>query len=627
VGGAEQVLSMLDAALVRAGHRSLVMACEGSAAAGTLVPVPRETEMLTDGARVRVLERHRRAIKAALERYPVDVVHLHGLDFLDYLPPPGVPVVVTLHLPPRWYPPEAFRLDRPETYLHCVSRIQEASCPPGVELLPTIENGVRTDLLRPRRRKYDFVLALGRICPEKGFHLALDAAKRAGAAMALAGEVFQYDAHERYFRNEILPRLAQRRRYVGPIGLRSKRRLLAAARCLLVPSLVPETSSLVAMEALACGTPVIAFPSGALAGIVEHGRTGFLVKDVREMAEVIAAVGSVDPAACRAAAEARFSAERTCERYLRTYEEIAGRRRPPAVDLGRGRAGAISLNGARARPHDEDPPLTVEELTSLRALEEVRPEWRRLWDSCPSATPFQAPEWLIPWARHYADGTLWTLAVRDGRRLVAFAPLFVYRDQGRRKLLLLGSGNTDYLDLLAAPGFEDRAARMILETIAANAVRWDACDLLDLPPDSPLLRAELPPGLRETAVIREACPVLRLPARPEELPDVIPPGQWKKLAYYRRRLEKLGTVRLEVATATNFGELFDELLRLHEARWGLRGEPGVLAGAADRAFHREAAGEMSSRGLLRLYGLRIDGRIVAAFYGFKDAERTHYYLG
>jgi glycosyltransferase involved in cell wall biosynthesis len=231
---------------------------------------------------------------------------------------------VTLHLPPDWYPPDIFRPTRPDTWLQCVSASQLRNCPPSPALLPHIDNGVPLEDFETCVGKRNYALALGRICPEKGFHLALDAAAEAGSPLILAGEIFHYREHEAYFQQELLPRLDHRsRRFIGPAGLARKRRLLTGARCLLAPSLVPETSSLVAMEALACGTPVVAFPSGALPEIVEHGRTGFLVEGAREMAQAIRHVHEIRPEACRAAARERFSAERMIGQYLSLYQRFA----------------------------------------------------------------------------------------------------------------------------------------------------------------------------------------------------------------------------------------------------------------------------------------------------------------
>lgn len=234
-------------------------------------------------------------------------------------------MLATLHLPPHWYPQEAFFPRRPATYLNCVSRAQERHCPAGAPLLPPIENGVAVEALRTRHAKRAFALSLGRICPEKGFHLALDAAAKANIRLLLCGELFRYETHERYFFQEIAPRLDRKRRFIGRVGFERKRRLLSAARCLLVPSLAPETSSLVAMEALACGTPAIGFRAGALTEIIEDGKTGFLVDSVDGMADAIAAVDRIDPQTCREAARARFSVKRMTAEYLDLYARLAGK--------------------------------------------------------------------------------------------------------------------------------------------------------------------------------------------------------------------------------------------------------------------------------------------------------------
>lgn len=327
VGGSEQVLHTLDAALTAAGHRSIVIACEGSRITGELVsyPAPPTDRHIDDEIGLARQEAIRQATRHVLATRDVDVIHMHGLDFYSYLPPPGPPLLVTLHLPPGWYPPEAFDPPRPDTWVQCVSESQMRAAPPSTRLLPPIPNGVPVaELGAIQQPRQDYALMLARVCPEKGLHLALDAAHAADSPLLIGGEVFPYPAHKAYFEEQVAPRLDRTRRYLGPVGFVEKRRLLAAARCVLVPSLVAETSSLVAMEAAACGAPVIAMRIGALPEVVEDGRTGFLVDDAAGMAAAIRRAGEISPDACRAAAIARFTRERMAASYLEQYDHLAG---------------------------------------------------------------------------------------------------------------------------------------------------------------------------------------------------------------------------------------------------------------------------------------------------------------
>jgi glycosyltransferase involved in cell wall biosynthesis len=321
VGGAEQVLAQLDRALTGAGHRSIVIAAEGSRVAGELREIPAVPGTITDEARAEVHQAVRGTIADVIVRDHPDVIHLHGIDFPDYLPPSGPPLIATLHLPLGWYPAEALAPERRDIWLHPVSPSQARLAPQGARLAEPIENGVRLPATRFAKRGY--AAAIGRICPEKGIDDALDACARTGTPLLIAGRVFPYEAHQRHWREDIQPRLARCRRWLGPVAGRGKQRLLGAAGAVLIPSKAPETSSLVAMEALAAGTPVIAYRSGALPDIVDHGRTGFVVDGVLGMAEALGRVHEISTDECRREARERFSLERMTGTYLRRYAELA----------------------------------------------------------------------------------------------------------------------------------------------------------------------------------------------------------------------------------------------------------------------------------------------------------------
>ncbi|MEZ0312161.1 MAG: glycosyltransferase family 4 protein [Myxococcota bacterium] len=320
VGGVEQLIAALDSALVEAGHTSLVIAAEGSRCDGELIGLP-VSEAVTDDGAAAALEALRALIERTLDEYTIDVVHVHGHDVLGAMPRGDVPVLATLHQPPAWYPTRVFAHQQPSMRFTCVSHNQRRSffADAPVEVIP---DGVDLTLFAPVANKDDYVVSLGRICPQKGFHLALEAARLARVSAKLAGAISPYPSHLQYFRDSIVPRLDGERAFVGAVGGLRKRVLLARARALIVPSLIDATSSLAAMEALACGTPVIAMRRGALPEIVEHGVTGFLVDGFLDMVDAITNVSSISPEACRAAAERRFDGRRMKRAYLELYERM-----------------------------------------------------------------------------------------------------------------------------------------------------------------------------------------------------------------------------------------------------------------------------------------------------------------
>lgn len=317
-GGSEQIIALLDRALTQDGHRSIVVGCAGSVVKGTLIATSCRREFFRESRR-ELYDEYRTAIWRSILKYKPDVIHLHGIDVHNYIPPAGLPALITLHLPSEWYSPELFNLDRPHTYLNCVSLTQQKACPRSTRLLPFIKNGVPVNSFSANLRKRRFALVLARVCPEKGIHLAIDAAAAAGVPVLVGGEVFPYEVYERYFSEEIAPRLSRTAKFLGPVGFRRKRRLLSRAKCVLIPALAPETSSLVAMEALASGTPVVAFAAGALPEIVDDGVTGFLVSNEHQMADAIRRVDSIDRARCRREAVKRFSSEHMVRNYFGLY--------------------------------------------------------------------------------------------------------------------------------------------------------------------------------------------------------------------------------------------------------------------------------------------------------------------
>lgn len=641
VGGAEQILWDLDRALVASGHRSLVVACEGSRPAGTLFAVPlpkRETLDEADSEWCR--NEFHRAVDRALASERVDLVHVHSMELYGYEFPPDIPVLITLHLPVEWYADQAMSKYKGRGRFCYVSETQKRAGMSVFGDAPVIENGVEVQPIGAQGRKSDFALVMGRICPEKNAHSALEAGTKAHVRVIIGGQVYPYRAHQQYFEEKIEPQLeksgggAASHEFAGPLSPERRQQLLAQAKCLLHPTLAPETSSLVAMEALAAGTPVIAYRSGALPEIVEDGVTGFLVSDVNEMAEAIGKVDAISSEACHRAAERRFSKERMVERYFELYQDLIRERRGPA-----------QLSATRYRV-----------LRSAEDLSGFVPAWWRLWERDPGALPFQSPAWLVPWWRQFGNEELCSVVVERGGEAVGFLPFYVYRDdaRGKRQLLPLGVGTTDYLDGVFAPECSLEDIRAAVDVLRREAEHDEFC-VPQMPEWSRMLQAvkEQGSGIREQGLESneqglgtrdrrtgtgeqgatgesaflsesEGCSRMRAVTM-AELPQKIR----RNAMYYRNRAQRSGQLELMQADEGNWEKIFDELRRLHALRWQTRGEEGVLVDERVVRWHREAIPELLKAGLLRLMALRLNDEVIAVLYSLigKEAieERTQYF--
>jgi CelD/BcsL family acetyltransferase involved in cellulose biosynthesis len=279
----------------------------------------------------------------------------------------------------------------------------------------------------------------------------------------------------------------------------------------------------------------------------------------------------------------------------------------------------------------------TEAVASLAALEALRAEWERLWAEAPQATPFQSPQWLLPWWKHVGDGELASVAVRcaGSGELVGLAPLYIHRDAptGRRHLFPIGIGTTDYLDWLAKPGHEEGVIAAVTAHLTQRRNQWDVLEAPQLREDAMLLATTAaPPGWRREVAQGEPNPVLDLTDRPPHALLPIPGTMAANLRACRAKAARAGTVSHELADAPTLPDLLETLFRLHSCRWAQRDLPGVLRDGPVLAWHREAAPRLHARGLLRLHGLRLNGELIAVLYCLADAtpahrRRCYYYIG
>lgn len=326
-GGTERVVSYLTEELVAMGHDVTLFASGDSVTSAQLEAVwpcaLRFDTTLRDAMAppMLLLEKiYRRA-------HEFDVLHCH----LDYWPfsmlsRQTTPYVTTLH----------GRLDLPELTpifdcfetapLISISDAQRRPLPGG-NFIGTVYHGLPPDLLTPQPVERGYLAFLGRICPEKSPDRAIRIARAAGMKLKIAAKIDRVD--KAYFESTIRPMIdGHQIEMIGEIGDAEKPAFLSGAKALLLPIDWPEPFGLVMIEAMACGTPTIAFPAGSVPEVIDHGVTGFIVHDEAEAVAALSRLHEMSATAIRQRFERRFTARRMAEDYVALYRRLAVKSRP-----------------------------------------------------------------------------------------------------------------------------------------------------------------------------------------------------------------------------------------------------------------------------------------------------------
>jgi glycosyltransferase involved in cell wall biosynthesis len=329
-GGTELVVSHVVEELVRMGHDVTLVASGDSETSAKLVPVfERSIRATAEAQDMKVRDALKYMglgkVMTYLARNSFDIVHNHiGWRVLPFEKMLDCPVVTTLHGPLDVpYQQRVYGAYKDSNYVSI--SLNQRRPMPELNFVANVYNGIDVGSFDFHAEPQDYFAFLGRMSPEKGPVQAIRIAKRAGVKLVMAAKV---DAVDRaFFEKEVEPLIdGEQIRFIGEVGHEEKNALLGGAKALLAPIQWEEPFGLFFVEAMVCGTPVVAMSRGSVPEIVVDGKTGFACGDEEEAVEAIGRVGSLDRKTCREHASARFSKEKMAQGYVGAYEAVLAKR-------------------------------------------------------------------------------------------------------------------------------------------------------------------------------------------------------------------------------------------------------------------------------------------------------------
>jgi glycosyltransferase involved in cell wall biosynthesis len=327
-GGTERVVSWLSEELVRLGHDVTLFASGDSMTTARLIPACQESLRLSPESIDHLAHHFVQMEQVLRHKDEFDLIHFH----VDYLHFPlsrreRYSHITTLH--GRLDIPDLVPLYDVYSEMPVVSISDSQRDPlPHLNWQGTVHHGLPIDSYNSYRKPGEYLAFLGRTSPEKGLDRAIEIAGGAGMPLKIAAKIDKAD--QEYFETVIQPLLGRADvEFIGEIGYPEKNEFLGKAAALLFPIAWPEPFGLVMIEAMACGTPIIAYPFGSVPEVVEHGVSGYLVADQAGAVEAAKQIDKIDRRQVRKHFEQNFTADRMALDYLKIYERMVSRKKAP----------------------------------------------------------------------------------------------------------------------------------------------------------------------------------------------------------------------------------------------------------------------------------------------------------
>jgi CelD/BcsL family acetyltransferase involved in cellulose biosynthesis len=272
--------------------------------------------------------------------------------------------------------------------------------------------------------------------------------------------------------------------------------------------------------------------------------------------------------------------------------------------------------------------MYIEEFTDASILHSIKEEWEKVCDSCTNCTPFQYPQWIIPWWECFGGATFKAVAIRENSQLISFIPLFIITTENEiKKCFLVGTGISDYQDIPMCTDKKEECIQMFLNYLWSIRGEWDECEFTDVSEDANLCTEIAYDYFIIQKNQNNICMSKNIVTETKMLLYQVSKKLRNNIRRFERKINAYGTVSFTEELEGNLDKAIDNLISLHSARWNSKNNPGVLSDCKVSLFHHSASKLLFKKGLLKIFTLYLNEKLLASYYVLTKDNTAYVYIG